>query len=68
MVDGAAVAGEAFEDLVGGFVPDEWGGVVVPGGGPLVDVGGEFFDVAVGGAFQFFGGERGEPSLDEVHP
>ncbi len=45
-VDGVAVVGEAFEDLVGGFVPDERGGVVVPGCGPSLDVGGEFVDVA----------------------
>lgn len=29
-VDGGAVAGEAREDLVGGLVPDEWLGVLVP--------------------------------------
>ena len=67
-VDGGAVAGEAFEDLFGGLGPYERAGVLVPGGRPVHDVGGEFFDVAVGGALQFLGGERGEPPLDEVHP
>src|SRR6266851_10007960 len=67
-VDGGAVAGEAFEDLLGGLVPDERGGVFVPVGDPGLDVGGEFFDVAVGGALQLFGGQGGEPPLDQVHP
>ena len=67
-VDGGAVVGEAFEDLFGGLVPDERGGVLVPGGDPGQDVGGEFFDVAVGGALQFLGGERGEPPFHQVHP
>ena len=67
-VDGGAVAGEAFEDLFGGFGPHEWLGVLVPCGDPGEDVGGEFFDVAVGGALQFLGGQGGEPAFDEVHP
>jgi hypothetical protein len=58
LVDGGAVAGEAFEDLFGGLVPDVWGRVGVPGFGPGFDVGGEFFDAAVGGALQLFGGQR----------
>jgi DNA-binding Lrp family transcriptional regulator len=49
-VDGGAVAVEAFEDLFGGLVPHEGGGVVVPLLDPGVDVRGEFFDGAVGGA------------------
>ena len=32
-------------------------GVLVPGRHPLGNVGGEFFDAAMRGAFQFFGGE-----------
>ena len=51
--DGCAVAGKALEDLVGGLVPDGWGGVFVPGGGPCCDVGGEFFHVVVGRALPF---------------
>jgi hypothetical protein len=63
-VDGGAVAGEAFEDLFGGLVPHEGGGVLVPVGGPGFDVGGEFLDAAVGRALQLLGGEGGEPALD----
>jgi hypothetical protein len=68
LVDGGAVAGEAFEDLLSGLVPDERRGVLVPGVDPGSDVGGEFFWVAVGGALQFLGRERGEPPFHEVHP
>jgi hypothetical protein len=68
LVDGGAVAGEAFEDLVGGLVPDERGRVLMPGVGPCGDVGGELFDAAVRGSLELLGGERGEPALDEVHP
>src|SRR4051812_23444359 len=67
-VDGGAVVGESFEDLFGGFVPDERSRVVVPGGDPGFDVGGELFHAAVSGALQLLGGQRGEPSFDEVHP
>ena len=56
LVDGGAVAGEAFEDVFGGLVPDERGRVVVPVVDPGSDVGGESFDAAVGGALQFLGG------------
>ena len=63
-----AVAGETVEDLVGGFGPDVGLGVGVPVLDPAGDVGGEFFDVVVGGALQLFGGEGGEPAFDQVHP
>jgi hypothetical protein len=46
LVDGGAVAGEAFEDLVGGLVPDKGGGVLIPVRRPGLDVGGELFDAA----------------------
>src|SRR4051794_21640133 len=68
LVDGGAVAGEAFEDLFGGLVPDERLRVGVPGLDPGVDVGGQFFGAAVGGTLQFLRGESGEPSFDELHP
>jgi hypothetical protein len=61
LVDGGAVAGEALEDLFGGFVPHERLGVFVPGVDPCSDVGSQFFGVAVGGALQFLGREGGEP-------
>ena len=67
-VDGCAVVGEPFEDLLGGFMPYEGATVLVPGVGPGEDVSGEFFHVAVGGALQFLGRQRGEPPLDEIHP
>jgi hypothetical protein len=43
LVDGGAVVGEAFEDLVCGLAPHERGGVLVPMMGPGLDVGGELF-------------------------
>ena len=64
LVDGGAVAGESFEDLFGGLVPDERGGVLVPVGRPGFDVGGELFDAAVGRPLQLLGGQRAEPPLD----
>src|SRR6266508_419220 len=68
LVDGVAVAGEAFEDLVGGLVPHERGRVGVPVVDPGLDVGGEGFDRLVGGSLQLLGGQCGEQSFDEVHP
>src|SRR5215213_8386191 len=68
MIDGGAVAGEAFEDLFGGLVPHKGFRVLVPGSGPLADVIGQFFGGAVGTALQLLGGQRREPPFDEVHP
>ena len=65
-VDGGAVGGEAFEDLLGALCPHEPTRVIVPGGGPVQDVGGEFFDVAVCGTPELVGDKRGEPPLDEI--
>jgi len=39
--DRSAVAGEPFEDLLGGLVPHEGDGVVVPVLDPCTDVSGE---------------------------
>jgi hypothetical protein len=47
LVDGSAVTGKALEDLLGGLVPNEGLGVLVPGGRPGLDVSGELFDAAV---------------------
>jgi acyl-CoA synthetase (NDP forming) len=47
LVDGSAVTGKALEDLLGGLVPNEGLGVLVPGGRPGFDVRGELFDAAV---------------------
>jgi hypothetical protein len=63
-VDGCAVVGEAFEDLLRGLVPDERDRVLVPVVDPRLDVGGELFDAAVGGSLQLLGGQRREPALD----
>ena len=62
------VAGEGFQDVVGGFGPDERLRVLVPGFDPGADVGFEFFDAAVGAAAQFAVGQLGEPAFDEVEP
>ena len=43
-----AVVGEGFQDVVGGFGPDEGPGVLVPLVDPLADVGLELGDAAVG--------------------
>ena len=67
-VDGRAIAGQALEDLFGAFGPHERTRVLVPGLDPGVDVGGQLFDVAMRGALELLGRERGEPALDEVHP
>jgi len=56
-VEGAAVAGESFEDLLGALVPGEGSGVVVPGLGPVADVLGERVDAAVRGALELLGGQ-----------
>src|SRR5581483_10213498 len=68
VVDSRAVGGEAVEDFVGGLVPDVGAGVVVPAGDPGADGGDELSDRAVGAALDPFGGELGEPALDEVEP
>src|SRR5215210_1388616 len=68
LVDGGAVTGKAFEDLLGGLVPHERSRVLVPVGDPGLDVGGEVLDAAVGGALQLLGGQGGEPPLHQVHP
>jgi hypothetical protein len=49
-----AVGGEAVEDLVGGLVPDERFGVVVPVGDPGADRGDEVADGAVAAALDPF--------------
>ena len=49
-------------------MPDEGFGVLVPVLGPLVDGVGEFGYGSVGAPAYLFGGEFGEPSLDEVAP
>src|SRR5207302_8350278 len=67
-IDGGAVAGEPFKDLLGGLVPYERCGVLVPGGSPRLDVGREVLDVAMSAALQLLGGERRKPAFDEVHP
>ena len=56
------------DDLVGGLVPDEWLGVVVPVGDPGADRGDEIADGAVGAALDPLAGQLGEPALDEVQP
>jgi len=62
--DGAAVAGEAVQDLLGGLVPHERLRVGVPGVDPGLDVGGEGGGAGVGGALQLLGGQGGEPAFD----
>lgn len=64
VVDGSAVAGAPFEDLLCRLVPDERLGVLVPDGGPGLDVGGELLERAVGRALELLCGERAEPPLD----
>jgi hypothetical protein len=45
-----AVGGEDVKDLVSGLGPHEWPGVLVPGTGPLAQVGFQFGAAAVRGA------------------
>jgi hypothetical protein len=63
VVDGGAVAGEPFEDLLCRLVPDEGLWVLVPGGSPGLDVVSEGLDTAVSGALELLGGESAEPPL-----
>lgn len=67
-VDGGAVAGQALEDLLGAFGPHEWTRVLVPGGGPSGDVSVSSLTLRCAERLSFFGAERGEPSLDQIHP
>jgi hypothetical protein len=63
-VDGGAVAGESFEDLLGGLVPDERLRVLVPGGRTRLDIRRERLDAAVGRTLELFRRESREPALD----
>jgi hypothetical protein len=56
VVDPFAVGGKDVKDLVGGFMPDEWFGVVVPVGDPVADRPDQFPDGALGGALDSFDG------------
>jgi hypothetical protein len=57
------VSAECFEDLVGGFGPDERAGVLVPGLDPAADVGFQGLDVGADSALEQLGGQFGEPAL-----
>ncbi len=56
--DLGAVAGQSFEDFVGGAVPYEGFRVVVAVFDPFVDVGGELSDRVVDPVLELFGGQR----------
>jgi hypothetical protein len=62
------ISGEGVEDLVGGLLPHERLGVVVPGLDPGSDVGFEGLDARVGAAADLLVGEVAEPSFDLVEP
>src|SRR5512132_1778931 len=66
--DSVEISGEAVEDLVGGLGPHERPRVVVPGGDPDRDRGGELADRAVGAALEPLAGQLGKPPLDQVQP
>ena len=68
LVDSLAVAGDRFEDLLGGFGPDVGAWVLVPVLDPGADVGVEGADAGVRAAAQQLGGQLPEPALDEVDP
>jgi hypothetical protein len=54
--------------LVGGLLPDERLGVVVPVGDPGADRRDKIADRAVGASLDPFRRQLGEPALDEVEP
>jgi hypothetical protein len=57
------IFGEGGEDLLGGFLPDERLGILVPLLDPGPDVFLQGLDVLVDAALQQLGGEVGEPPL-----
>src|SRR4051812_17806676 len=68
LVDSLAVAGDRFEDLLGGLGPDVRSWVPVPVIDPGADVFVERADGRMCAAAQQLGGQLSEPALDEVQP
>src|SRR3954447_4359273 len=68
LVDSLAVAGDRFEDLLGGLGPDVRSWVLVPVLDPGADVGIERADAGMRAAPEQLGGQLCEPALDEVQP
>ena len=59
---------EVFEDLVGGFGPDEGFGCGVGQFDVTVDGGFQLVDAAMDASADLFFGQGSEPALDEVNP
>ena len=68
LVERGASEADLVNDLVGGFVPDEGGGIFVPVGGPNGDGFNEFGDAGERTAAETTPGEFGEPPFDKVQP